>query len=290
MNYLDFSHKIMLYLQLKGLLFRFEVLSEAGVSAEIDNKNGLPRRVNVSGTSGADIKAINAAGLVRKLETIGAETAVDVQAVRGDGVVRKIEIISAETWSEAESVVGDAVFANVDISASGDVDIQFLNATGKIAEIENIEAVSEVLIDAVLAQALTAAVNIASQSSMSVSFAPYNTIATQFSAETATAVEAIIRACDGMIARFIETGETSAEFVPTVATAALARFAVISGSEAEIGAINAAGLKTQNEVESASSASAVMKLLVEATIGLYEGWTLAEMGGNTLEELSQILI
>lgn len=289
MNYLDFSHKIMLYLQMKGLLFRFEVLSEAGVSAVAEIRNGLPFKLDIKSIGEAAFDLVNADGLVSKIRDI-SESAANITAINGDGVIRKIEQINAETWAEAETVVGDAVFANVDIKATGEVDIQILRAAGQIAETEDVQSISEAIINAVLAQALTAEANITSESKMSVSFAPFNTLNTAFSVETGTAVSAVLRECAGLVARFNETGETSAEFVMAVATAALVRFAVGAESETEFGAVNAAGRITQVQAGSASAASAVLRLMVEATIGHYAGWTIADMGANTLTDLSKIII
>lgn len=267
MNYLDFSHKIMLYLQLKGILFRCDVLSETAFTEEISSKNGIPYRLSIAGATGEKLTAINAEGLALEIEDISANTAADIKAARSN-----------------------AVFANLEINASGDVDIQFVKATGQIGEIEDVEAITGTIIKSVLSQVLAANVEVKSDSAMSVSFASFNTLSTQFSAETATAVSAVVKDCDGLISKFQATGETSAELVSAIVATALIRFAVGSASGDEISSVNAAGFNAEIDTGAVSAVSAVIKLLVDAVIGHYEGWSIGQMGSRTIGELSKILI
>lgn len=109
MNYLDFSHKIMLYLQLRGILFKFTVNTSADLSCVIENKNGMPFDVEVAEKSTVDVSAINGDGIIARVENINDKGEVNIRFIGATAELARIEGIEEKAEMIASAVIGKAI-------------------------------------------------------------------------------------------------------------------------------------------------------------------------------------
>lgn len=125
MNYLDFSRKIMLYLQLKGILFRFSVNTTTDMTALIENKDGKPFEFSVVESGKVDINAINGNAIIATVENIYESGKVVISAVNATVAMADVENIECKTAMLAEAVIGQALSTSFKVSGKSKVVITF---------------------------------------------------------------------------------------------------------------------------------------------------------------------
>lgn len=125
MNYLDFARKIMLYLQLRGILFKFSIETTADISSIIENKNGEPFEFSIEEKSGVDINAINGDGLIVNVEEITADGEVKTSIVAATADVIRVGNIEAKAQTLTEAVLGQALSSSFAVSDCSAASVMF---------------------------------------------------------------------------------------------------------------------------------------------------------------------
>ena len=162
MNYLDFSRKIMLYLQLRGILFEFDIEGVSGdLTLDISNKNGLPFTVAVSEKNSIDISAINGDGILARIDDITAKGETRFEFIAATAALAEIEHIEEKARVIAELVVGEAISAALAISEKSSMAVVFepLNALALSFDIESNDANIALLIEHANAVLFETAIN-----------------------------------------------------------------------------------------------------------------------------------
>lgn len=125
MNYLDFSHKIMLYLQLRGILFKFTVNTSADLSCVIENKNGMPFDVEVAEKSTVDVSAINGDGIIARVENINDKGEVNIRFIGATAELARIEGIEEKAEMIASAAIGQAIKAALAVREKASMRVMF---------------------------------------------------------------------------------------------------------------------------------------------------------------------
>lgn len=125
MNYLDFSRKIMLYLQVRGILFKIALKASADLSCVIENKNGMPFDIEVEEKSKIDVSAINCDGIVARVENISNKGEVDIRVIGATAELAKIENIEEKAKMIASAAIGEAIKAALAVREKSSMRVMF---------------------------------------------------------------------------------------------------------------------------------------------------------------------